>query len=229
MLRCCTVLWALGVVSTAWAAPAPPLQDPAPIIAEVESFLHARAQAYPGTAEIAVEPPRLTNQASCDQLEAFLAGNTTLRPRMSVSVRCLAPQAWSLYVVANIRLIGHYYVANRTIPTGQVLSLDDLDMREGDLLRDRQAITDPAHIVGYITTRRIPQGGEIRSNALRDGQSIQRGQAVRTIARGTGFVVTGEGQALEAGAPGTQIQIRSSSGQTITGTVIDAHTVQVMM
>jgi len=42
-------------------------------------------------------------------------------------------------------------------------------------------------------------------------------------------VATGEGQALESGAPGTQIQVRTSSGQIITGTVIDAHTVQVMM
>lgn len=230
MLRCCIALWALGVTSTVWAAPPLPThQDPAPIITQVESLLHARAQAYPGEAEITVEPPRLTNQAACEQLEAFLSGNTALRSRMSVGVRCLAPQAWSLYVTANVRLIGHYYVSNRAIPVGQVLSLDDLDMREGDLLRERQAITDPAHIVGYITTRRIPPGGEIRSNALRDPQSIQRGQAVRTIARGAGFVVSGEGQALEAGSPGTQIQVRSSSGQIITGTVIDGHTVQVMM
>lgn len=229
MLRCCIALWALGVASAAWAAPAPPLQDPAPIITQVESLLRARAEAYPGAAEITVEPPRLVNQAACDQLEAFLSGNTTLRSRMSVGVRCLAPQAWSLYVVANIRLIGHYYVSNRAIPAGQALSLDDLDTREGDLLRDKQAITDPAHIVGYITTRRIPPGGEIRSNALRDPQSVQRGQAVRTIARGVGFVASGEGQALEAGSPGMQIQVRSSSGQVITATVIDAHTVQVMM
>lgn len=229
MLRRCIALWVLGAVATAWAAPAPTPQAPDAIIAQVESFLRARAQAYPGEAEITVEPPRLTSQASCDQLEVFLSGNTTLRSRMSVGVRCLAPQAWSLYITANIRLVGHYYVANRAIPAGQVLSLDDLDMREGDLLRDRQAITDPAHIVGYITTRRIPPGGEVRGNALRDPQSIQRGQAVRTIARGVGFVVTGEGQALEAGAPGMQIQIRSSSGQIITATVIDAHTVQVMM
>lgn len=229
MLRCCIALWVLGLFGTASAAPAPPAQEPAPIIAQVESLLHARAQSYPGEAEITIEPPRLTNQRACEQLEAFLSGNTSLRSRMSVGVRCLAPQAWSLYVTANIRLIGHYYVSNRAIPTGQVLSLDDLDMREGDLLRERQAITDPTHIVGYITTRRIPPGGEIRSNALRDPQSIQRGQAVRTIARGTGFVANGEGEALEAGSPGTQIQVRSSSGQIITGTVIDAHTVQVMM
>lgn len=230
MLRRCIALWALGAVGTVWAAPAPPApQDPAPIITQIESLLHARAQAYPGEAEITVEPPRLTNQAACTQLEAFLSGNTALRSRMSVGIRCLAPHAWSLYVTANVRLIGHYYVANRSIPVGQTLSLDDLDMREGDLLRERQAITDPAHIVGYITTRRIPTGSEIRSNALRDPQSIQRGQAVRTIARGTGFVVSGEGKALEAGAPGTQIQVRSSSGQIISGTVIDGHTVQVMM
>ncbi|MBV6273164.1 flagellar basal body P-ring formation protein FlgA [Alcaligenaceae bacterium CGII-47] len=229
MLRSCIALWVVGCAGVAWAAPAPPPQDPVPIITQVESLLHARAQAYPGEAEITVEPPRLSNQTSCSQLEAFLSGNTALRSRMSVGVRCLAPQAWSLYVTANVRLIGHFYVSNRAIPAGQVMSLDDLDMREGDLLRERQAITDPSHIVGYITTRRIPPGAGIHSNALRDPQSILRGQAVRTIARGAGFVASGEGQALGSGAPGTQIQVRSSSGQIITGTVIDAQTVQVMM
>nr|WP_254045803.1 flagella basal body P-ring formation protein FlgA [Paenalcaligenes hominis] len=52
---------------------------------------------------------------------------------------------------------------------------------------------------------------------------------VRTLARGAGFVATGEGQALQSGSPGNQIQVRVSSGQIITGTVLDAQTVQVLM
>ena len=34
---------------------------------------------------------------------------------------------------------------------------------------------------------------------------------------------------MESGAPGARIQVRTPGGQIITGTVIDAHTVQVMM
>ncbi|XOT97388.1 flagellar basal body P-ring formation chaperone FlgA, partial [Alcaligenes pakistanensis] len=66
-------------------------------------------------------------------------------------------------------------------------------------------------------------------SALRDPQSITRGQTVRTVARGMGFMATGEGQALQSGAPGTQIQIKASSGQVISATVLDASTVQVIL
>lgn len=204
-------------------------QDPAAIVSQVESLLKERAASYPGTATVVVDPPRITNQTACSRMDTFLAGSGGLRSRTSVGVRCLAPQPWTLYVQASIQITGSYFVANRTLDRGVVVSLDDLDTREGDLLRMRRAISDPAHVVGWITTRRIRAGGPIEDSALRDPNSIERGQQVRTVARGAGFVASGEGQALESGSPGTQIQVRTPNGQIITGTVLDAHTVQVMM
>lgn len=205
------------------------LQDPATIVAEVESLLRDRAASYPGTASITVDAPRISNQAACSQLDVFLAGSGGLRSRTSVGVRCLAPQPWTLYVQASVQILGQYFVASRALNRGEVINQSDLDIREGDLLRLRRAISNPAHVLGWITTRHIRAGGTIESNALRDPNSIQRGQQVRTIARGSGFVASGEGQALESGGPGTQIQVRTPNGQIITGTVIDAYTVQVMM
>ncbi|MDY0309813.1 MAG: flagellar basal body P-ring formation chaperone FlgA [Castellaniella sp.] len=208
------------------ARPAP--QDPAAIVTQAEALLRKRTAAWPGRAIIHVDPPRIVNQSACAQMEVFLAGSG-LQPRTPVGVRCLAPQPWTLYVQASVQILGDYFVANRLIRRDEVLGLDDLDTREGDLLRNRRLISDPAHIVGWIATRRIRAGSPIESNALRDPNAIERGQHVRTIARGTGFVATSEGQALESGTPGTQIQVRTPGGQIITGTVIDAHTVQVMM
>lgn len=212
----------------AQGTPTPAIQDPADVVAQAESLLHELAASYPGTPVISVDEPRITQQPACARLEAFLSGGT-LRSRTSVGIRCLAPSPWTLYVQANVRIMGHYFVANRTINRGETLSLDELDAREGDLLRNNRLIGDPSHIVGWVATRRIAKGSPIQSNALRDPQSIERGNMVRTVARGVGFVATGEGQALESGAPGTQIQVRTTSGQIVTGTVIDAHTVQVMM
>lgn len=224
---------AVALPSTAALAqarsPTPALQDPAAMVAQVETLLKDRAASYPGTATITADTPRITNQAACSQLDAFLAGSGGLQPRTSVGVRCLAPQPWTLYVQASVQIIGHYFVASHTLNRGTVIGQDDLDTREGDLLRLRRVISDPAHVVGWITTRRIRSGGPIEGNALRDPNSIARGQQVRTVARGAGFVVSGEGQAMGSGSPGAQIQVRTSNGQIITGTVLDAHTVQVMM
>ncbi len=206
----------------------PALQDPAAVVAQVETLLQDRAADWPGRAVIHVDAPRIVNQPACERMEAFLSGSG-LQPRTPVGVRCLAPQPWTIYVQASVQILGTYFVANRLIRRDEVLSLDDLDTREGDLLRNRRLIGDPAHIVGWIATRRIRAGGPIESGALRDPNAIERGQQVRTIARGVGFVATGEGQALESGGPGARIQVRTPGGQIITGTVIDAHTVQVMM
>ncbi|MER1966514.1 flagellar basal body P-ring formation chaperone FlgA [Castellaniella sp. GW247-6E4] len=229
--RLFSLLLLIGAALPAMARDTPPqgTQDPAAVAAQADDLLRELAASHPGTPDIMVDEPRITQQPACAQLEAFLPGGAELRPRTSVGIRCLAPQPWTVYVQANVRIMGHYFVANRTINRGEILSLDELDTREGDLLRNHRLIGDPSHIVGWVATRRIAKGSAIQGNALRDPQSIERGHIVRTVARGLGFVATGEGQALQSGGPGAQIQVRTSSGQMITGTVIDAHTVQVMM
>lgn len=206
------------------------LQDAAAITAEVEAFLLDRAGSLPGTPTVAVAEPRINRQhTACEQLDVFLS-NPQLRSRMSVGVRCLSPQPWTLYVQASLAVEGYYYVAARDIGVGETLTLDDMVSREGDLLRlARGVIVDPSRAIGYIAQQRISAGSSIRSSALRDPDSIVRGQAVKTEARGLGFVATGEGVAMENGAPGTVIQVRTPSGQVISGTVVNSTTVRVMM
>lgn len=209
---------------------AQPLQNPQDVADDVEQFLLNQASNYPGSASVHVQPPAIRNQAQCDHLQSFLPSGARLRSRMSVTVRCQNPQTWTLHVQAELSVDGFYYVSNRSLQVGEIISLDDLLAREGDLLRlPPNTVIDPSLAIGYITTQRINTGTTIKSTALRDPQSIQRGQSVRTVARGNGFLATGEGQALQSGAPGSQIQVRVSSGQVITGTVLDAQTVQVLM
>ncbi|MFA7669918.1 MAG: flagellar basal body P-ring formation chaperone FlgA [Burkholderiaceae bacterium] len=205
------------------------LQDPAIVATEVEAFLLTQAQSLPGIPTVTVTPPRIGRQSACEHLDTFLT-NPQLRSRMSVGVRCLTPQPWTLYVQAAVGIQGHYYVASRSINVGEPLSLEDLTAREGDLLRlANGVVTDPALAIGYIAQQRIAAGSTVRSSALRDPDSVVRGQAVRTEARGVGFVATGEGVALESGAPGSMIQVRTSSGQVVTGTVVNNTTIRVLM
>lgn len=206
------------------------LQNPDEVIEVAEQFLLEQAAAYPGVASVHITPPTIRNQAQCEQLQPTLSSGLRLRSRQTITMHCLGPQPWSLHVQAQITIQGFYYVSNRTLQVGDTLSMDDLIGREGDILRlAPNTIIDPSLAIGHIATQRINAGSVIRSSALRDPQSIQRGQTVRTLARGAGFVASGEGQALQSGSPGTQIQVRVSSGQIITGTVLDAQTVQVLM
>jgi len=208
--------------------PAAARQDPAALVSRAEALVKDRAASYPGRAVISVTPPPQFDQPACDQMEAFLAGNG-LQPRTSVGIRCLAPRPWTTYLQVSVQIIGPYFVAGHAIQRGEALSQDDLETREGDLLRNRRLVGDPGRVLGWIATRNIRAGSAIESSALRDPNAVQRGQQVRTVARGPGFVATSEGVAMDSGGPGTQIQVRTPKGQIITGTVIDGHTVQVMM
>lgn len=198
---------------------------------EVIAFLEKQASSYPGSAQVRTDAPRLPRGAApCDAWQVSLPGSQQLRSRMSVSVRCVAPQAWSTRVQAHLVIDGFFYVANRIIEPGETLTLDDVAAREGDILAlPRGVVIDPSKLIDRVATQRIPRGTPIKAATLRSPLSVQRGQQVRTEARGAGFIATGEGQSLEDGAPGEQIRVRTPSGQVISATVLDANTVMVAM
>jgi flagella basal body P-ring formation protein FlgA len=47
--------------------------------------------------------------------------------------------------------------------------------------------------------------------------TIVQGQTVRTVSKGTGFSVTSEGKALNNANEGQIVQVRTSSGQVLSG------------
>lgn len=197
---------------------------------KIHAFLLEQAAPYAGTAQINVEAPATDKLAPCEQSEAFLPHGTKLRSRMSVGIRCVAPQSWVAYAQANISIEGNYYVTAQALKAGTTLGPEDLSQRSGDLLRLPSGIVlDPSLLIGSITTQRLAAGATIKASALRGPESILRGQAVRLEARGAGFVATSDGKAMQNGEPGSQIQVRTASGQTVSGTVINSHTVLVLM
>src|SRR3546814_17265787 len=108
---------ALGSVFTTVHAALPAnaaaaVQDPALVAAEVEDFLRSQASTYPGSAHVTVGTPRIQNQPACDQLQAYLPSGQRLRPRMSVGVRCVAPEVWPSHVKATLSIPGYDYVSH---------------------------------------------------------------------------------------------------------------------
>lgn len=197
---------------------------------QAEEFLRDQAAVYSGETRVIVTPPQIDRMPACTESEAFLPSNSRLRSRMTVGLRCLAPASWVSYTQAELSVDGLYYVAGRSLDAGTVITPADVATREGDLLRlARGTIHDPDRLMGSITTQRIGTGAPIRESALRSADSIARGQAVRLEARGVGFVATSDGTAMQSGEPGTQIQVRAASGQTVSGTVLNGQTVLVLM
>lgn len=194
----------------------------------IESHLQQETQGLPGHLEIAPEIPDLSRYADCDELSVTRSGGSRLRSRMSIGVRCLGPTHWALYVLTQISLTGTYYVTSRTLQPGDAVTTDAIAPQEGELLGlPADTVMDPAQAIDTSARQRVPAGQPLRLGALRHADAVLRGQTVRLIVRGTGFVVTGEGQALADASPGSRVQVRAASGQIVTGVVLDARTVEV--
>jgi flagella basal body P-ring formation protein FlgA len=221
--------WAQAANASPRAAATTPANSATPDLTQrIQDFLSDKASAWPGTLHADVKLPDLSRYEACSQYEIFLPGRASLRMRMSVGIRCAAPQPWTTYAQVSVSIEGIYYVTSRALDADTPISLEDLAKREGDLLRlPPDTVLDPAQLVGFITTQRLNARNPIRASALRSPNAIMRGQNVRIEVHGNGFVATNEGRALENGEPGNRIQVKTTSGQIVTGTVVNSHTVLI--
>lgn len=205
-------------------------QAPEAIALAAQTYLLDQLAGLPGQPSIAIDPPRVERLAPCDAMSPFMPSGMKLRSRMTVGVRCNAPRPWTTYVLATVSVPGYYYVATRMIAAGQALTPDDLTPRDGDLVAlPPGAVTDPQMVVGMTAAHRINAGQPVRGSSLRNAQSVVRGANVRINARGNGFVVSSEGQALENAAPGATVQVRTAGGQVVSGVVRNASLVEIQL
>lgn len=204
------------------------IQTPEAIIIAARAYLLERLAALPGQPSVTIDPPRTEQLASCQNLSPFMPSSMTLHSRMTVGVRCDGPKTWTIYVQASVSVPGHYYVASRMIAAGQALTLADLEPRDGDLTAlPPGVITHPETVIGMTAAYRINAGQPVKGGALRNAQSVVRGARVRINARGNGFMVSSEGQALGNAAPGAAVQVRTASGQVVSGVVRNAGLVDI--
>lgn len=225
-------LAALAILAGAMprAAAEPPAQDPAELAAAAESYLRQQLAALPGEPSITLDPLRSDRLDACEALTPFMPSGMRVRARMTVGLRCVAPRTWTVYAQATVSVPGQYYVAARQIAPGKTIEAADLTTRDGDLVAlPPGVITDAAAILGMRPAHRIAAGQPIKGAGLRSAESVSRGQSVRITARGNGFVVSSEGQALDNAPPGATVQVRAASGQVVSGIVQAAGLVEIQL
>ncbi|AKU10849.1 chaperon for flagellar basal body P-ring formation [Azoarcus sp. CIB] len=210
-------LWALSLTLTGGSAGA---QQPlAPVRQAVMTFLGQQTSGLPGKVGITVEGVDPQNQLpACAELVPFLPPGTRAWGRINVGVRCESPFGWTIYVPAQISVVGDYLVAARPIRAGQVIAPADLERRSGDLAGEApNTLTDMTQAVGHSARFTIAAGNALRTDMLRLPQTVRQGQHVKVVGTGSGFTVTNEGRALNAAAAGEPVRVRLGSGQVISG------------
>jgi flagellar basal body P-ring formation protein FlgA len=214
ILFCCVFPFA-----GAAAAAADNLQSPEAIQKAVEAFVKEKTAAQPGEYTITVKQvdPRL-KLAKCAQLQPYLPTGSRLWGNASIGVRCLAPESWSLYVPVQIKVANQVLVATRPISSGQQVQADDVQLQLRDITRFAgSALTSLDQVAGRSVIAPVPNGAVLRAEMLRAATVIRQGQAVQLTAKGDGFTVTSEGQAMGNAAAGQVVTVKTRSGQLIKG------------
>lgn len=204
-------------------------QEPAEVKRVIEDFLRVQTRGLPGEASFTIgmiDPNN--NLAPCPALEAFLPAGGRPWGRINVGVRCQVEGGWSIYVPAQVKVMGEYFVTAKPLVRGQAIAAGDLARRKGDLAElPAGVVTEEAQAIGKTLNVSVQSGQILRTDILRAPMAVQQGQSVRVVSKGKGFQVAAEGKALNNAADGQVVQVRTASGQTISGIARPGGTVEV--
>ncbi|MES2534881.1 MAG: flagellar basal body P-ring formation chaperone FlgA [Pseudomonadota bacterium] len=194
-------------------------QDKEALSQAAAQFLQTQALGLPGQVSIVVSPldPRLKLPA-CAAPQPFLPNGSRAWGKTTVGVRCTVPSPWTVYLPATVRVQADYIAAALPLAQGQSITAADLAQVKGDLTTlPPGIITDPAQAIGRTLANSVPAGTPLRQDALRLQQAVQQGQTVRLVSSGAGFSVSSEARALNNAGEGQMAQVRTPSGQVVSG------------
>lgn len=219
--------WAAVCLALPLAVQAAGQQDPAMVQTQAERFLKAQTAGMPGKVTVQVQAPRAALPA-CASLDAFQSPGARPIGKTTVGVRCMAPQRWTVYLPAQVKVIGSYVVTREPLRAQQVLTAADLMLREGDLgALPADVATDPDALVGFRAVSGIAAGAPLRAGLLRPPLVVQQGQPTRLVMSGPGFTVQSEGQAMANASRGDRVRVKTRSGQIVSGIAHDGQQVVV--
>lgn len=182
-------------------------------------FLEAQTAGLPGTASIEVgQPDARMALGACSAHEIFLPPGGRAWGRVNVGVRCTRGASWTLYIPSRVRVEGDYLVTARALGRGQVIGEGDYAFMRGELTElPPNMIIDAQQAIGQSVQVAIGAGQPLRADWLRAPPAVQQGQIVKLIARGSGFAISHDGKALATAQAGQTVQVRTGSGQVVSG------------
>jgi flagella basal body P-ring formation protein FlgA len=195
----------------------------------LDQYLRIQTQGLPGKVSYSVgQLDQHAQLAPCSALEPFLPPGGRLWGRTTVGIRCLGPTRWTVYVPVQIRVTGSYLVTARQMTPGQVVGPADLLAQNGDLgALPASVLTDPAQAIGKTVRNGIAAGQPLRSDLLTAVWAVQQGQSVKLLSTGAGFTISNEGKALNNATDGQIAQVRTASGQVVSGVARSGGVVEV--
>lgn len=185
----------------------------------LDDYLRTQTQGLPGKVSYAIKPlDGRTKLSPCDAFEPFLPPGSKLWGKATVGVRCLGPSFWTIYVAVQVNVSGNYLITARPMPAGYLISEADVAVRSGNLSGlPTNIVTDQSQAIGKTVKSGLAAGQPLRSDQLIAPWAVLQGQNVTTISNGPGFTVSSNGKAMTNALAGQVVQVRTDSGQTVSG------------
>lgn len=216
-----TLLTALLLMSPLVLAqqPAAARQDLGAVRQVVEQYLTSQTAGLPGKVSINVgKLDQRMSLAACPAPEAFQQPGARAWGKTTVGVRCAAPAAWTVYIQAQVSVVGEYVAAAVPLVQGKEIDKSQLAMVKGDIAAlPNGVVTDMSQAVGRTSTVSLASGAPLRLDMLRSKPVVQQGQLVKVVSHGNGFSVSAEARAIGTAADGQVVQARTPGGAIISG------------
>ncbi|MFO1330402.1 MAG: flagellar basal body P-ring formation chaperone FlgA [Rubrivivax sp.] len=180
--------------------------------------------------EVGQIDPRL-KLAPCRRIEPRWSPTARAWGRTHVALRCVeGDRPWQVYLPLTVRVFAPALVAARPLPAGSVLAAEDLRAAEVEWTAlARPPFTAQADAIGRTLGRALQAGQGVSGDDLKLRQWFASGELVQVVARGSGFAVSGEAQALGPGIEGQPVRVRTESGRVLAGTAVGERRVEVQL
>ncbi len=185
----------------------------------VEAFLYSQTVNSAGDVQVEVgQIDQRITLPKCETLEPFLPPGSRLWGKTSVGVRCNKLVSWTIYVQAEVKVMGNVLHIVRPVSRDQVIDYSDITSQVVNLTEMPEgALTEHAQVIGKIAVTNLTAGQPLRQNMLRAPFVILRGQNVKLMITGRGFSISSEGHALTDAPEGQLVQVRNPAGRIISG------------
>lgn len=164
--------------------------------------------------------------AACPRAVTVEAADARQPSRMRFNAVCSGQGGWRYDFVVRAKVSARIALAANDMAAGKVIADEDVLLERHDISTVSDSVSDPQEVVGMSTKRSLRAGDILRAGALAAPMLVKRGDNVSIVATRDQVTVTMAGEAMDAGARGSLVRVRNSSGNVIRARVTGAGTVQ---
>jgi flagellar basal body P-ring formation protein FlgA len=182
-------------------------------LAQSQAPAGARVLATAGTADARLK------LAPCHEVQALALPGAPAWGRTHVALRCKAgPVAWKISLPVQVQVWAPAWVAAAPLAAGHVLGEASLQWQPVDWAAGAPPLAagaSGAPPLGRELLRSLAAGQPLRESDLQARRWFASGERVTLVARGEGFAVAAEAEALGDGIEGRPARLKTAAGRTV--------------